>query len=466
MTRELPPSNPEVEEALLGALLVDPGALQDIKPILPASDFYIVKNQWIYTAIVALWDKGAAVDSRLVAAEMKPGHLGEIGGEAYLWKLENKTPTSLHAKQYAEVIRDLAARRRLIQEMGEVVRLAHDDSKPLTDATRVAQRAVADVIHDPEMQLLTADAILTTDWPEPVWAVPGLLPVGLTILAGKPKLGKSWLALQITQAVAAGGHALGEQVEPGPALYLALEDSPRRLKDRMRKQGWPVGLPAEFMPLGEFEHQIGDLRNGGGEHLAAQIERAGYRLVVIDTLSRSCYGDQNDAEEMTKALTPLQEMAHAQNCAVMLVDHHRKGFGTDPDAVADILGSTAKGAMADSIWGLYRERGKAGAKLAVTGRDLEERNLALTIDWLTGSWQLEGDADELELTERRQEILDTLEVLGRAKVGDIAKEIGQPKSHTHTRLQDLVNAGLVLREKIDNNVYYELSEACNRCDNL
>ena len=55
----------------------------------------------------------------------------------------------------------------------------------------------------PILDLLTADEILTAAWPEPVWAIPGLLPVGLTILAGRPKVGKSWLALQIALAVAA-----------------------------------------------------------------------------------------------------------------------------------------------------------------------------------------------------------------------------------------------------------------------
>ncbi len=72
-----------------------------------------------------------------------------------------------------------------------------------------------------------------TEWPEPTWAVPGLLPAGLCIFAGKQKAGKSWLALQIAQAVATGGHVLGQQIERGPILYLALEDIPRRLQDRM-----------------------------------------------------------------------------------------------------------------------------------------------------------------------------------------------------------------------------------------
>ncbi len=308
----------------------------------------------------------------------------------------------------------------------------------------------------PPLQLLTAHDILTTDWPEPVWAIPNLLPVGLTILAGRPKVGKSWLALQIALAVASGGHALSQPVEQGPVLYLALEDPPRRLKERMLKQGWSSDLPADFMCLGEFEKQIGDLGNGGGERLARQIELRGYRFVVIDTLSRAVSGDQNDVAVMTRALAPIQATAHDHNCPVMMPDHHRKITGAGPDAITDILGSTAKGAMADTIWGLYRERGKVGAKLLITGRDVEEQTLALSWDRELRCWHCEGDAHELELTERKQEILDALEDLGRAGVVDIAKAVGQPKSNTHNRLQDLVNAGLVKRQEEGRRVYYEL----------
>ena len=112
--------------------------------------------------------------------------------------------------------------------------------------------------------------------------------------------------------------------------------------------------------------------------------------------------------------------------------------------------------MADTAWGLYKERDKVGAKLAITGRDVEEQILALSWDWELGCWQCERDAHELELTERRQEILDALEDLGKAQVGGIAKAVGQPKSNTHNRLQGLVNAGLVQRETEGRWVYYEL----------
>lgn len=342
-------------------------------------------------------------------------------------------------------------------ELDRLLRLAKDVSPAAEVLLR--KKLDDDLAEDPTrpaLDLLTADEILTTDWPEPTWAIPNLLPVGLTILAGRPKIGKSWLALQIALAVASGGMALNERVERGPVLYLALEDTERRLKSRMQKQGWTLGLEVDFMRMGQFEQQIDDLRNGGGDRLARQIEQMGYRCVAIDTLSRSVYGDQSDVEAMTAALIPIQAMAHDQNSAVIMVDHHRKMFLSDPDCVTDILGSTAKGAMADSIWGLYKERGKAGAKLAITGRDIEEQTLALTFDGMLGCWHCEGDADQLKLTESRLEILEALDAMGKSSLQNIANAIGKDVGNTYKQLADLVNADKICKTGKQKKARYEV----------
>lgn len=320
-----------------------------------------------------------------------------------------------------------------------------------TAPTRRTEAPRTDAVNALPIVVLSSDHIMMTNYPEPVWAVPNLLPVGLTILAGAPKIGKSWLALQIAYAVAAGGFALGERVARGAVLYLALEDSPRRLRDRMLKQNWTRGLDADFLTIGEFAKQVGDLKNDGGAKLARQIEARGYRLVVIDTLSRAIPGDQNDVWEMTRGLTPLQEISHAHNTATLLIDHHRKLGGSNADVITDILGSTAKGAMCDTSWGLYRERGKVLARLAVTGREISERNLALKMDWERGFWSSEGDADALALTERRQEILDALRDMGKVTLAQVAQAVGQDRSNTHKRLVDLVSAGKV---KHEDNLYF------------
>lgn len=305
------------------------------------------------------------------------------------------------------------------------------------------------------LDVLSADQILTTHWPEPVWAVPGILPVGLTILAGAPKIGKSWLSLQLARAIASGGEFLGTPVARGPVLVCALEDTAARLQKRMQGMGWPPNLAVDFLPIPARGRQPWSVLNGGLERLVEHIYTRLYHLVVIDTLSRAVPGDQQDVQVMTRALTPLQEMAHQVNCGVMLTDHHRKAGGAGPDAIADILGSTAKGAMADTVWSLYRERGKSGARLLITGRDVAEQTLEMEFDRSTCSWRCLGKGATLEITERRQEILSTLSRLGTASLKEIAEELGQPLSNTHIRLQDLVAAGLVARSQSGHKIFYE-----------
>jgi len=318
----------------------------------------------------------------------------------------------------------------------------------LVKEARVEDEEPGELREDWYLGLLSADDILTTDFPEPVWAVPGLLPVGLSILAGAAKVGKSWLALQIAQSVASGGVVFEHKVDTGPVLYLALEDPPRRLKERMNKQSWSAGLDADFMTVGNFYDRIGDLRNGGAERLSKQIERRGYRMVTIDTLSRAIFADQNDVRDMTTWLTPMQEIAHENECAIVLIDHHKKSKGFDPDVIADILGSTAKGAMADTIIGLYRERGKPGAKIAITGRDIEEKILTVKMDWLTGCWQLDEDTSQ-NLSGVHNDLLEALEQIGHCGVSELAEAIGKGKEnrgYVYRMLAKLEESGHVYKE--------------------
>ena len=99
----------------------------------------------------------------------------------------------------------------------------------------------ANPVTGPRKTIWTADELLAAEFPPLKWAVPGLLPEGLTVLGGRPKVGKSMLALQIAYSVATGGKCLGRDVGQGKVLLICLEDSGRRLKDRMSQQQWPSG---------------------------------------------------------------------------------------------------------------------------------------------------------------------------------------------------------------------------------
>jgi len=308
----------------------------------------------------------------------------------------------------------------------------------------------------PGLKIIDSAIIIQTDYPPVPWIVPDLLPPGLTVLSGKPKVGKSWLALQLALSILVGGKMFGREVERGRVLYLALEDNERRLKDRMIKQGWPVNPGGvEFMLFNIFRDQIGALNSNGGKRLLKNIEAKKYRLVIVDTFSRAIQGEQLDVSEMTQAVGTLQQYALSKGIGLLFVDHMPKNTGDLTDPIQHVYGSVGKAAALDTVWGLYKERGKVGAKLAITGRDIKDETLQLTFDMKGFFWHCEGNALDFELTEQRKAILATLEDLGRSQAAAIAEATGQQINHIRERLAELSNAGLVARIPKGNLIFYE-----------
>jgi len=295
-------------------------------------------------------------------------------------------------------------------------------------------------------------------FPQPKWAVPGIIPVGLSFLAGRPKLGKSWLGLQIAHAVGTGGNAFGVRVDQGKALYLALEDNPRRLKERAEKQR----IPANAQII--FETSWLPFSNGGLVDLQNCILGYGFSLVVIDTLSRALGpSDQQDLALMTGLLGNLQQIALTYEIAILAIDHHRKSNGMEQNPIDDILGSTAKAAVADAAFGLYREQGKQGATLKITGRDVEERELALEWDPVLCCWISLGNAGDVRADSQKAEILRAMRELKEdgqlATTTRIANLINADKGNVSHLLSNLIAAGKIRKgSKVGKETPYELIE--------
>jgi hypothetical protein len=310
----------------------------------------------------------------------------------------------------------------------------------------------------PEIKTIDAATILKTEYPPIDWIVEDYLAPGLNFLVGKPKVGKSWLALQLALSVLTGGKIFNTDVKAGRVLILALEDNERRLSDRMKMQGWQVKPgKVDFIMADTFRDQISALNSGGGKRLLKFIEKGKYRLVIVDTFSRAIQGDQLDPGEMTASVGLLQQYALSKGIALVIVDHMPKNSPSQ-NPIDHVYGSVAKAGVADAFWGLYKEQGKAGAKLAITGRDVPEAELKLTFDPHGFYWHCEGNALDVEMTAQRKSIINALGNLGRSQAKTIADATGQRVSHCHERLQDLVNSGLVKRitEAQTANVFYEL----------
>jgi hypothetical protein len=260
-----------------------------------------------------------------------------------------------------------------------------------------------------EPKTFSAADLMARKMAPPRWAVPGLVPEGVTVLAGKPKLGKSWLALGLCVATAIGGSALGmQQVEQGSCLYLALEDNPRRLQKRLKKLLVGDAAPAELYMATEWRR----LNEGGAEDLERWLEgHPDCRLVIIDTLARfkpRTAGRRTQYDEDRDAVDPLIPIAAEHGVAIILVHHLREMESDDP--LDMITGSVGLTGGVDGALVLKRRRGRANAELHADGRDIEKPvELALKWDARAATWTIIGDAEEYRLSERRRMILTVLE---------------------------------------------------------
>jgi len=245
-------------------------------------------------------------------------------------------------------------------------------------------------------QVISARTLAEHDFPELRFAIPDLMPEGLTLLAGKPKVGKSWLVLQFAYSVALGKNLLDRsKIERGGALVLALEDGQRRLQTRIRKlnaadcvvkvikeeggifiRGDLGGEIPEGLDLAVSWPRIG---SGGIEQLERYLdEHPDTRLVVIDIIKRMIKRKGKGAayDEDYDSVEPLQQLATKRRIAILGVYHVRKALSDDPmEMVSGTFGLTGG---ADSIL-VLRGEGGTEFRLSVSGRDIEAKELAISI---------------------------------------------------------------------------------------
>lgn len=280
----------------------------------------------------------------------------------------------------------------------------------------------------------TATDLLAAIFPEPRWAVPGFLAEGLNLLVGAPKLGKSWMAMNMCVSVAAGGRALGHvEVEQGEALYLALEDPPRRLQQRLR-----MVLDSDPVPPGlHFETEWERLTDGGTQRLAAWLKaHPGCRLVVIDVLAkvRGQVDDRSSRYDADyQAMNMLKALADHYSVAILVLHHTRKA--SSEDYLDTVSGTHGLAGAADAVLVMRRARNSADAVLHITGRDVEEAEHAMRFAPTIGTWELlDGPAGDYDLSDERRSILAAV----RESPGLGPKQIADASGVTYGTVKHLV----------------------------
>jgi hypothetical protein len=274
------------------------------------------------------------------------------------------------------------------------------------------------------------------------YVVPGYIVEGLTLFAGKPKVGKSWLLLHVAFAVAEGGFTLGNvQCEQGDVLYAALEDNLRRLQSRLTKlfgtNDWPARL--------DFVCEMPRLTEGGLDFIKSWIEGAERpRLVIIDTLA--VVRPPNRKEQGTydadyAAVKELRDLALKYGIAIVLVHHLRKAEADDPfDTISGTLGLTG---APDSIMVIKRD--SSGTTLHAKGRDLIEIEKAVKFDPGTCAWVVLGEAGAIKKSTERSVIVNALEEAGSEPLtpNQIAAHTGMKPVNVRRLLAKLLADGVI-----------------------
>lgn len=294
----------------------------------------------------------------------------------------------------------------------------------------------------PRFVVTNTNTIMATHFPPIQWVVPAYVPEGLSILAGRQKLGKTWLALDWAIAVSTGGAAMGSIFcEVGDVLYIDLENGHRRIQGRINMLFPGERNRPDLARLG-WVNDAPDLNKGfvpALEDWRTSVTKP--MLVVIDVLQRikpAGKAGQNSYESDYDAMSALQQWATEHRVAVVCLHHTRKGGADDP--LEALSGSNGLSACADTT--LLLDRNQNGITLYVRGRDVEEKETALK--FVGGMWNVTGEASIVRRSTERGNILAALEDASEAmSPNEIADVTGMKSGNVRRLLHAMAKVGEV-----------------------
>lgn len=284
--------------------------------------------------------------------------------------------------------------------------------------------------------------------------IDNVCPTGLTIMAGRPKQGKSIFATQMAINVAQGESFLGQfNVKKSKVLYLSLEESPELTAERLKRicpsfsSSWNINYTFQWLSPAE----------GGIEYLDFYLEKyPDIKFVIVDTLSAFINGNQStgrgyftEYEDARK----IHKVAKDRGVALVLLHHTVKQSSGN---LNDLYGSSGYSGTADNILLLNSDKARGIGKLQLTSR-YGDAEYALKFNKQQGYWEYLGEFEEVDLSQERQDILEVLlDAHGPVQVKQIAKELGKNIPATSNLLIKLHKQGLVWKPTYR---IYELTES-------
>lgn len=392
-----PPQSVDVEASLLGAIIIDPDAIVKVADIVRPIDFYDERHRMIYEGALRLYEQQSPIDVLTLSEELKAeGVLKDVGGSGYLTQLTNTVPTATNAEQYASIVATKSIRRRLISASNEIAQIGHDEKRSIAELVEeaeaklfeVSQRHVGNDIAS--MESILADSFdrldslhkdkgtirgVSTGYKDLDGKLAGFQKSDLIILAARPSMGKTAMALNLAQNVAIKAEK--------PVLLFSLEMSKEQLVDRMLASeagvnSWNLRTgnlsDSDFEKIGhamgslsEAQMFIDDTPGLTVSDLRTKARREAHKrelgLIIVDYLQLMSGGskfksDGNRVQEISEISRGLKSVARELNVPVIALSQLSRSVESRSPQIPQLSDLRESGSIeqdADVVMFLYRD---------------------------------------------------------------------------------------------------------------
>lgn len=393
---KIPPQNTDAEVSLLGSLLIDPEAMTRIADTINERDFYEKRHQVIFAAMAKLYETHRPIDLLTLSNQLRESsHIEEIGGSSYLTELTNMVPTAAHIEHYADIVTQKATRRRLIKASQDIISLGYDENSPVQQLLEDAETKLFHVSQANLKQDLTSlEDILSesfdrldelhkdkgkirgvsTGFRDVDGILAGLQKSDLIILAARPAMGKSTLAMNFAHNISVK--------EKKAVLVFSLEMSKEQLVDRLLAA--EAGIDAWNIRTGnlsdeDFEklgHAMGALSEApifiddtpglSVLEMRTKARREGHQrelgLIIVDYLQLMTSGSRsntdNRVQEISEISRGLKAIAREMNVPLIALSQLSRSVESRSPQIPQLADLRESGSIeqdADIVAFIYRE---------------------------------------------------------------------------------------------------------------
>lgn len=400
----VPPQNIEAEQAVLGAMLIDKEAIAKATEVLSADDFYREAHRVIFSAMLELYNKNEAVDMVTVTEILKRDNkLEDIGGIAYITSLANVVLTAANVKYHAEIVAEKSVLRQLVRVSTEIAAMGYEANDDVGTLLDTAESRILEISNRKKKNDFTAINDILMDSVQSIESLlqnkggltglpagfadldkltSGLHPSDFIILAARPSMGKTALALNIVQNVALRAHkVIGG--EPRSVAFFSLEMSKEQLVNRMLCA--EAGIDSQRLRVGEMHDEdwthlwdacdtmsrakiyIDDTAGITAMDMRSRARRLkaehGLDLIVVDYLQlmqgsgkRNNSGDrQQEVSEISRSLKALARELDVPVLALSQLSRSVESRQVKRPMLSDLRESGSLEQDADIVAFLYRE---------------------------------------------------------------------------------------------------------------